>query len=280
MSYLVTWAAKPECLPGENRRKSTYSLPIHSPADLHTVLHRRFLFRPLALALRAFISLVLLASAVLAASAQPTSSPAPLDYSAFRVITDRNIFNPHRYARSSRDRREIRPGSRVEAFTLVGTMSYEKGPFAFFDGTRSEYRKVVKPEDTIAGYKITNIAPAAVKLASATNEVELAVGMQLRRVEDGEWQVAAAPETPRASPPPLASARPPSVPTMAPAEPPVTGTNGEPPIIVIDPASETVVADSQAEAGGTNGAPEAASGASDDPVLRRLMQRREQEMNR
>ena len=69
-------------------------------------------------------------------------------------------------------------------------MSYEKGTFAFFDGTSSEYKKALKLTDSIAGYKVTNIAPNAVKLASGTNEVELSVGAQLRREENGSWLLA------------------------------------------------------------------------------------------
>ena len=74
--------------------------------------------------------------------------------------------------------------------TLVGTMTYEKGTFAFFDGTSSDYKKALKLTDTIAGYKVTTIAPNGVKLASGTNEVELSVGAQLRREEDGPWLLA------------------------------------------------------------------------------------------
>jgi len=33
-------------------------------------------------------------------------------------------------------------------------MSYEKGPFAFFEGSSSEFQKVLKQDDTIAGFKI------------------------------------------------------------------------------------------------------------------------------
>jgi len=69
-------------------------------------------------------------------------------------------------------------------------MTYEKGTFAFFDGTSSEYKKALKLTDTIAGYKVTNIAPNGVKLASGTNEVDLGVGAQLRREEDGPWLLA------------------------------------------------------------------------------------------
>ncbi len=69
-------------------------------------------------------------------------------------------------------------------------MSYEKGTFAFFDGTSSEYQKVLKLTDSIAGYKVTNIAPNSVKLVSGTNELELNVGEQLRREENGPWLLA------------------------------------------------------------------------------------------
>ncbi len=70
-----------------------------------------------------------------------------------------------------------------------GTMSYEKGTFAFFDGTSSDYKKALKLTDSIAGYKVTNITPNAVKLTSGTNEIDLSVGAQLRREEDGPWRL-------------------------------------------------------------------------------------------
>jgi hypothetical protein len=126
---------------------------------------------------------------VFSSSASGTNGgPASLDYSAFKVVADRNIFNPNRYARSG-------PGPRVaprEYLTLVGTMSYEKGSFAFFSGTDS---KALKLADSIAGFKVTNITPSTVKLASGTNELELRVGMQLTRDEDGPWVASSAPVT-------------------------------------------------------------------------------------
>ena len=79
-------------------------------------------------------------------------------------------------------------------------MSYEKGLFAFFDGTSSEYRKVLKRTDTIAGYKVEDIAPNHVKLASGTNEFDLPVGMQMRREEEGDWLLTTRTETPSAGP--------------------------------------------------------------------------------
>src|SRR5260221_10943943 len=106
----------------------------------------------------------------LVASAQSTNAPGRPDYSNFKIVTEKNIFNPRRSARASRVR-ESRTTSKGESFSLVGTMSYEKGTFAFFDGSKSEYRKVVKPTDTIAGYTVTDIAPKGVRLSSRTNQV-------------------------------------------------------------------------------------------------------------
>jgi hypothetical protein len=117
-----------------------------------------------------------------------TNSPsASLDYSAFKIIVDRNIFDPNRFPRTAGG--PARKPKSVDSMTLVGTMTYEKGTFAFFDGSSSEYRKALKRADSIAGYKLTGIAANYVKLASGTNELELKVGSQLRREEDGPWQL-------------------------------------------------------------------------------------------
>lgn len=115
---------------------------------------------------------------------------ARLDYSAFKVIVDQNIFDPNRYPRKPGEPRPRTAPRTVDSLTLVGTMSYERGAFAFFDGSSSEYKKALKLTDAIAGYKVSNITPNAVKLAAGTNELELPVGMQLRREEDGPWLLA------------------------------------------------------------------------------------------
>ena len=68
-------------------------------------------------------------------------------------------------------------------FALVGIMSYDKGPFAFFEGSRSEYSKVAKPNDSIAGFKVTGIESNNVQLVSGTNTVAMPINMQMRREE-------------------------------------------------------------------------------------------------
>jgi hypothetical protein len=116
------------------------------------------------------------------------------DYVSFRLISERNIFNPRRSGRSTTrvtTRTEPERRVRTERFALLGTMSYEKGRYAFFDGSGSEFRKVAKPDDSIAGFKITEVAPTCVKLEMTNGQVlELCVGMQMKKREDEDWQLA------------------------------------------------------------------------------------------
>jgi hypothetical protein len=117
------------------------------------------------------------------------------DYRNFDVIAKKNIFNPHRSPVYVAPERPQRVRSRTESLALVGVMSYGKGPMAFFEGSRSDYRRVLKTNDSIAGFKVTSIDSSSVKLASNTNEIEMPLGMQLAREEEGEWKLSARPES-------------------------------------------------------------------------------------
>jgi hypothetical protein len=128
------------------------------------------------------------------AAQNPTPSSNRTDYSNFEIIPKKNIFNPRRSpAYVPRDRPTV--SRRQESFALVGVMSYGKGPMAFFDGTRSDYKKVLKTNDNIGGFKVTAIEDSAVKLASSTNEIEVQVGMQLAREDAGDWKLSVRPES-------------------------------------------------------------------------------------
>jgi len=127
------------------------------------------------------------------AHAQQTNRTSEADFSNFQVISERNIFNPNRTARH---RRGNRSQPVADAFSLVGTMSYAKGTFAFFDGTSSDYRKAVQNAGTIAGYKVTDITPSAVKLVSGDKQLVMKIGTQMRREEKGSWQLASTSELP------------------------------------------------------------------------------------
>lgn len=129
---------------------------------------------------------LLLAGSPLVVAQEDTNSAAGTSYNSFRIISDKNIFNPNRSGRI----RDVTPTRRtqVDSFKLVGTMDYEKGKFAFFDGTSSEYRKTLKQSDIIAGYRIADISQTSVKLlASSNSTITLTVGSQLRRTDGGPW---------------------------------------------------------------------------------------------
>lgn len=212
--------------------------------------------------------------------AQSSNAPTRLSYDAYRVISDRNIFNPNRYARSSGRTRSdsSRPASRVESFTLVGLMQYEKGVFAFFDGTSPNYRKTLEADGAISEFKITGIDPKQVKLVSGTNEFTLHVGVQVRREDEGDWFLAEPGQATRGrvvvsrGRTRTAQGESATYSEQGAIEP---GMEAEPEIIVVEPEP--------AENGETNGEgtpnPEVNNGTPvTDPVLLRLMQRR-QELN-
>ena len=139
------------------------------------------------------------------AAAQSTNGPAPaspapklpsgvasaatgLDETAFRIITEQNIFNANRSGG-----KVVLPSqrpARIEFFSLVGTMAYDKGVFAFFEGSSSEFTKVMKASGVIAGHKLVDIFANSVKIEADGKEIELPVGSQMRREDEGTWHAA------------------------------------------------------------------------------------------
>ena len=167
-------------------------------------------------------------------AAAPTNAPSRLDFESFKIIAQRNIFNPNRSARGSRNRDGDAPrAARTESFTLVGTIMYENGQFAFFDSSSSNYKKVVKAGDNIAGYKLSDVTPKGVKMELNGKTLDLGVGQHMRRQDDGEWSV---------------------------------GGN-----ILTETASTSGTSDT---------ASSSASSADEDEVVKRLMKKREEEMQR
>lgn len=131
-----------------------------------------------------------------APAAAPPAEPAaatPLGrtYQDFQAINDRNIFNPNRTRRSRyAEVEEEKPKEpKIEVVALTGTLSYAKGTVAFFDSASSEFRKAAKVGDQIAGYLLKEIAQSQVALERESQLVQLKVGQQLRRQDEGPWEV-------------------------------------------------------------------------------------------
>lgn len=129
-----------------------------------------------------------------------TEATAPISpassFDAFRLIVDRNIFNPNRASRTRAAPEEKPP--RVDEIALVGTMNYAKGLVAFFESADASFKKTVSPGDVIAGFKVERISSDGVDLTREGSALTLKVSHQLRRVEGSDWavNVPAAPDRP------------------------------------------------------------------------------------
>jgi len=143
----------------------------------------------------------------LAAAGQAEEAPAlPLPeragYESFRLIVERNIFNANRQkARPVQPVRERQEAPKVTQFTLIGTLITEASSYAFFSGTEPEFNGVFELGDTIAGRVITGIRSNGITLAGDNPVLLLEVGKGLRRVGDGEWEPIAGREAARPGPP-------------------------------------------------------------------------------
>lgn len=124
------------------------------------------------------------------------TTPASTDFTFYRLITERNIFDPNRTVRGPRtNNTPAPPPLRVDWFVLRGTSTYETNAYAFFDGTSSLYRGQFKLTDTIAGYRILEINTESVSLgATEDKKIELKVGMQMKRTEGKPWTLVVNPD--------------------------------------------------------------------------------------
>lgn len=127
-------------------------------------------------------------------NATPAEAPARADAAvapagtveSFRIISDRNIFNPNRTGR--RERTEER-APRVDTISLVGTMESDKGLRAFFDGSDRAFRKALRVGESVDSYKVTKISPNVVELEREGQAVSMRVGQQFRRPEGADWNL-------------------------------------------------------------------------------------------
>jgi hypothetical protein len=98
-----------------------------------------------------------------------TTIPPGIGSNVFGIVSERNVFDPVR-GHAQILTRVLQP-ARTESLTLVGTLHSDHGAFAFFSGSSMGFRKVVKPGETIAGYKVTEIAHDYVRLAGNAGQV-------------------------------------------------------------------------------------------------------------
>lgn len=124
-----------------------------------------------------------------AAAAAGTASTGP-NFDAFRIVGDRNIFNPNRTGRSTRVQVEEAP--RMDTISLVGTLQSATGVYAFFDSTDTSFRKALHEGGAIAQYTVKRISADGVELERDGKVTSLRIGQQLRRPKDGDWTIVGA----------------------------------------------------------------------------------------
>ena len=129
-----------------------------------------------------------------AAAASSSSSPTGGDvFDNFRTIGDRNIFDPDRVPRTRRDSSSDVVAPVEDVISFVGTMQYEKGLFAFFDGSDARNRQALPSGAKVAGFTVTQISPHTVELTLAERVLSLRMGESLRRREGGDWTLSTVP---------------------------------------------------------------------------------------
>jgi len=150
-------------------------------------------------AMLVFATLAALCSGGIARAQDSTNSSSGTDFNSFRIIAERNIFDPTRSGRVSRGPRDTRPPAAVSfSFSGPGYASQDaKGDAALFNGYGCPYRQLYAG-DIINGFKIVQILPpsetngfrASVLLAESNSPpITLYQGMQMRREENGPWKV-------------------------------------------------------------------------------------------
>lgn len=126
--------------------------------------------------------------AAAAPAAARDSSVAPTaQFDNFRLIADRNIFNPNRTGR--RERTEEPP--KTDYLALVGTLESDHGLRAFFDGSDSSLRKALRVGETVDKFKVTKITPNVVDLERDGKTLSMRVGQAFRRPEGADWNISA-----------------------------------------------------------------------------------------
>ena len=113
------------------------------------------------------------------------------DFDTYKIVIERNIFNPNRRKKTV-EAATAKPPQR-ERIELLGAVIDNQGTVALFDGTKREYQVARKPGDTIEGFRVVDVRTDGVKLEKDGQRVEMPIGSQLTREgEAGPWKMALA----------------------------------------------------------------------------------------
>ncbi|HEY4249462.1 MAG TPA: hypothetical protein VGM64_21750 [Lacunisphaera sp.] len=121
-----------------------------------------------------------------AAAAPVKATNAPVTFDSFRLLTERNIFNPNRVGRTIAGPAAQPRGDEIR---LVGALDSTEGLFAFFDSPESTYRQTLHEGGAIAGFTVKHIGADRVELTRSAGPITLRIGQLLHRPVGGDWSV-------------------------------------------------------------------------------------------
>ncbi len=110
----------------------------------------------------------------------------------FQIVVTRNIFNPDRgYRPPPKPKSDPRPPAppKADRLALTGALVTANGNYGFFDGTKSEFRRVARANSEIAGLKIVEITSKHASLRDGTNTYVLKVGSEMEKPVDSPWKL-------------------------------------------------------------------------------------------
>lgn len=134
--------------------------------------------------------IIALCATLMATAAVNGQAPQGKGYDGFKGIRTRNIFDPDRRGpRIESAPSQSSPRTRRDFLALTGTMVTSGKTLAFFTGSRSDYNRVIAVKDKIADYTVTSIDSAQVNLEHDGKPLAIEVGKQLSL--DGSGTVSA-----------------------------------------------------------------------------------------
>jgi hypothetical protein len=140
------------------------------------------------------VKCVLFAAVLLVLASVPDVGRAEDDLSSvsgfesFRIVLERNIFDPNRRPLQPEDF-SVPKEPPADRVALIGVLISEGGAVAFFESPKPEYNLDVKQGETIAGFQVAGIRTDYLTLVRDGRQMELPVGSSLSKQDDGEWEL-------------------------------------------------------------------------------------------
>jgi hypothetical protein len=110
-------------------------------------------------------------------------------FDRYRLIVDRNIFDPSRRASArnseSDDVRDAREPA--ETIDLLGTWITDRQALAFVEGSRSELTGAPAQGESLAGWRIVAVRGDRVTLERDGKRLDWPIGKRIERRADGRW---------------------------------------------------------------------------------------------